>query len=731
MKNKKMVKNRLGYFIFRHYSKSALYPILIIELLLLLLYFGINYYNTLKTQNSLRAEVQVVIPHLVRQQANKINLDFELISNETQFFANAHKDFFENIGKVNIIGEHPVFEKASNGTLYQSNIENGSSLWYPRTDLNDRQREYITKTVTLNPLYEHVVKDVPNVVASYLNTPDEMNRLYPFIPNVSEQYPVSLNMEDYNFYYLADARHNPGRKPVWTGVYLDPAGQGWMLSCVAPVYNADTLTGVVGLDVTTQKIVDNVLKMDLPWSASAFLTDSAGMILAMSPQVEDLFNLKELKSHVYNSTISKEQLKPENYNLLKSKDVSLVNQFKKAFAVQDTITELEYEEHKVFIVQKVIPETGWRLFVVVPEEKLFASADEVANISRIIGAVAILVMVLFYLIFFFLLRNRANNMAKNISQPITAVSEAVVHIGDENNKVDLPMCGIEEIDSLTETFNTMSKELDERNKQLIEKRVQIEVQEKEAQLAYAQGMFESASGYLHNVGNSITALNSNLIDLNEVVKSTEQYSAVFAKLKEQNDAELLAKFEDVLLNKTVPRLHESVNKISIIRETIQQTIQHQQQSFKDSKSVMTPVNFNLSEMISQICADLKPASELIEIQINIEPGVNITHHKNQLHQGLTNVIKNSIEALDGKGLIKVSMSVLDGKIQIKVVDNGVGISTENLPKMLTPGFTSKKTGHGLGLHSFSVFLSANNGVIKVESEGSGKGATITVDLKIS
>ena len=43
-------------------------------------------------------------------------------------------------------------------------------------------------------------------------------------------------MENYNFYYEADKKHNPKKEPVWTDVYLDPAGKGWMISLIAPIY---------------------------------------------------------------------------------------------------------------------------------------------------------------------------------------------------------------------------------------------------------------------------------------------------------------------------------------------------------------------------------------------------------------------------------------------------------------------------------------------------------------
>jgi C4-dicarboxylate-specific signal transduction histidine kinase len=45
------------------------------------------------------------------------------------------------------------------------------------------------------------------------------------------------------------------------------------------------------------------------------------------------------------------------------------------------------------------------------------------------------------------------------------------------------------------------------------------------------------------------------------------------------------------------------------------------------------------------------------------------------------------------------------------------------------GFTTKEGGHGLGLHSFAVFLSASGGLLRVESPGLGKGATVSIDIR--
>ncbi|SLM27588.1 putative Cache sensor signal transduction histidine kinase [Desulfamplus magnetovallimortis] len=729
-----MQKSKLNKLILNHYSKSALIPILIIEIMLLFIYFAVNSYTNHKTRQSLEQEVQTVMPHLVRQQASQISDNFENIAAETNYFATEHALLLAHPELYFVPGEQPRFETAPNNTLYQTNLTEGSSLFYTRADnLTPQQIEKAIKTAALNPLYIHMVKDIPNVAAAYLNTPDDMNRLYPFIDKVYEQYPSDLNMEDYNFYYLADREHNPDRKPVWTGVYLDPAGNGWMLSCVAPVYVNESLEGVVGLDVTTSDIITNVLKLDLPWEASAFVTDDKGMILAMQPRVEELLGLKELKSHVYSSAISKEQQKPEDFNLFKSKDNAISETFREIFSSQENIHAVTIGSMPVFLIQSRIAETGWRLFIQVDQETVYSSAKKNADIARYIGYGVVAVMVIFYLVFFFILRKNAGIMANTIAKPIINLADATSHIGHEMEKESSPTAlthsGISEIDLLTDNFNAMTMELEDRNRKLVEHQVKIKMQEKEAELAYAQGMFEAASGYLHNVGNSVTALNSTLMDLDEIVKSTEQYPKVFKRLREESDPAILDRFENVLVEKTVPKLSEGIQKIFRIRETIQQTISHQQQSFKDSRQAPISVRFNISELLEEMVLEFKEKYPDIKFETQIAHNVFIKTHKIQMLNGLNNIIKNAVEAINDSGNVNVNLTELNGQVSISVMDDGCGIAPENISNVLNAGFTTKANGNGFGLHSFSIFLSANKNRLKIKSDGINLGTTVSIEIE--
>ena len=68
------------------------------------------------------------------------------------------------------------------------------------------------------------------------------------------------------------------------------------------------------------------------------------------------------------------------------------------------------------------------------------------------------------------------------------------------------------------------------------------------------------------------------------------------------------------------------------------------------------------------------------------------------------------------------------RIQIKIEDNGVGISKENLNRIFQHGFTTKKSGHGFGLHSAALAAKKLGGSLNVHSDGPGLGAEFTLEL---
>ena len=68
------------------------------------------------------------------------------------------------------------------------------------------------------------------------------------------------------------------------------------------------------------------------------------------------------------------------------------------------------------------------------------------------------------------------------------------------------------------------------------------------------------------------------------------------------------------------------------------------------------------------------------------------------------------------------------RIRITISDNGVGIPPENLNRIFNHGFTTKKEGHGFGLHSAANAAKEMGGSLTVHSEGAGQGASFHLEL---
>ncbi|MEW6103586.1 MAG: ATP-binding protein [bacterium] len=110
----------------------------------------------------------------------------------------------------------------------------------------------------------------------------------------------------------------------------------------------------------------------------------------------------------------------------------------------------------------------------------------------------------------------------------------------------------------------------------------------------------------------------------------------------------------------------------------------------------------------------------INVVKNLEKIPIIKGDPDRLRDGLINIIRNSYEAMNGKGRIEFTTKPSDGRVQIEVFDTGCGIREEYIKDIFNPFFTTKKKGTGLGLAIVKRIIDAHKGEIKIESkEGVG------------
>jgi signal transduction histidine kinase len=116
------------------------------------------------------------------------------------------------------------------------------------------------------------------------------------------------------------------------------------------------------------------------------------------------------------------------------------------------------------------------------------------------------------------------------------------------------------------------------------------------------------------------------------------------------------------------------------------------------------------------------------------PPVLVDRHK--VLQILINLLRNAKQSLRevDRANKEIRLTIApagEDKVCIRVGDNGTGIARENLTRIFQHGFTTKKDGHGFGLHSGALAAQEMNGRLNVHSDGPGTGATFTLELPVA
>lgn len=97
---------------------------------------------------------------------------------------------------------------------------------------------------------------------------------------------------------------------------------------------------------------------------------------------------------------------------------------------------------------------------------------------------------------------------------------------------------------------------------------------------------------------------------------------------------------------------------------------------------------------------------------------------------IENLLKNALDAMDGKGAITVLLKEEEKHVIIDVTDTGKGIAAQNIGRVFKPGFTTKKRGWGLGLSlSKRIIDQYHKGHLYVKHSEWGKGTTFRIELK--
>lgn len=298
----------------------------------------------------------------------------------------------------------------------------------------------------------------------------------------------------------------------------------------------------------------------------------------------------------------------------------------------------------------------------------------------------------FYSLIFGILVISIGVIATRITSPLETLEKGLAKISAGNLDTRIEVLSNDEIGLLTVAYNTMASRL---------KTLQDELAQTEREAAWK----EMAQQVAHEIKNPLTPMKLNLQHLER-------------QLNQTNDELSVDRPRVAAITKSMIEQIEALNKIA---SDFSKFARPSKQSFEEVK---------INELVQSVAALYQEDDSRISLNFDsrefIIPGV-----QDELRRVLVNLIKNAQEAIPEDGFIKISTqwNKTNKCVEIRIQDNGEGISEEEAKQIFMPNFSTKTSGTGLGLAITKKIIEEHSGTITFESS-KGKGTTFIIDLPL-
>jgi signal transduction histidine kinase len=262
------------------------------------------------------------------------------------------------------------------------------------------------------------------------------------------------------------------------------------------------------------------------------------------------------------------------------------------------------------------------------------------------------------------------------------------------------------------------------------------------------GMADVATNVLHNVGNVLNSANVSVGLIAGWARATKKSAIRKVSNLMRQQGENLGRFmtQDDRGKQIPAYLEQLADRLDQERRQMLEEIDGLSRNIDHIKGIVA-----LQQNYARIAGVLEevPLSDLVEDALRFHRGAFVRHDvkiirefapippmtvdRHKVLQILVNLLSNAKQACDAGSLPEKRITVRiaaagDDRVKIEVADNGIGIAPENLTRIFSQGFTTRKNGHGFGLHSSALTAAGIGGALRVHSDGLGKGANFTLEL---
>ncbi len=329
----------------------------IFSLALILSLFACKHHNEIDVSKELLS---------LKKTAKRIQSDFDKIQKGTQYLATYTQQLYLRKEYYNKVYHEVKYELCDNGTLLKPQNDSTSSIYisghYP---IDDELMKVVRCTEPLDSAFKNSMSEMsPLIIQEYYIEKHDYIRLYPYV-DVLSQFQPKQDIDNYTVFNLSDFENDPSKSvKLISDPFVDPAGRGWMISSVAPVYCNDEMEGVVGIDIAIETMREKYLSLD---SSNLMLIDSSGYVVIMNENNTGILEMPPLKTHKYLEIVKNDEYLSDEYNVLKNKNKEVRDAFTELIRNDKNYITLHINDDNYCLVSYKIQDLCWYIIRLIKE----------------------------------------------------------------------------------------------------------------------------------------------------------------------------------------------------------------------------------------------------------------------------------------------------------------------------------------------------------------------------
>ncbi|MEO1374866.1 MAG: ATP-binding protein [Cyanobacteria bacterium J06635_10] len=341
-------------------------------------------------------------------------------------------------------------------------------------------------------------------------------------------------------------------------------------------------------------------------------------------------------------------------------------------------------------------------------------------------------------------------LGRTIANPIKRLQKTTQDFSQGNKQVRAEISSNDEIGELAKSFNLMADKLVLREQTNFEQMQQLEetlekLKQNQSHLIQTEKMSalgQMVAGVAHEINNPVSFVYGNISHAKEYIRDLLELVQLYQKEYPNATPAITKKIEAIeldFLQEDLPKMLDSMEigaeRIAEIVKSLRNFSRHDEAEFK-----AVDIHEGIDSTLIILANKLKNKKQRLAIEVIKEyqelPLVEC--YPNQLNQVFMNILSNAIDALEGceKENLQISIRTQmleENSVEIKISDNGLGISQEVIENIFNPFFTTKPIGKGTGLGlsiSHQIITEKHNGIISCNSIlGEGTEFSITIPIQ--